>query len=164
MQNMKKIWKRKGECTLTYLDLWNVVESNEWFLMLLLFYKLHLNGLFIHVWGFSSHWRIFLSFGDVTIYGEGLCSALLQWEFFNVPHQLWHRPILYNGQLRRPVTLMPVAEHLVVELSQPVSTWLNPDHGGERSTNSPYLNDFCFWIPIPLFTDWNIVVYFILAM
>ena len=37
-----------------------------------------------------------------------LCSALMaleQWEFFNVPHQLWHGPTLYDGHLRGPVTL-----------------------------------------------------------
>ena len=52
-----------------------------------------------------------------------LCSALVaidQWEFFNVPHLLWHGPTLYNGHLRGPVTLTPVAERLAVELSLPV--------------------------------------------
>ena len=41
-----------------------------------------------------------------------LCSVLIaieQWGFFNVPHLLWHGPTLYNGHLRGPVTLTPVA-------------------------------------------------------
>ena len=40
-----------------------------------------------------------------------------QWEFFNVPHLLWHKLIVYNGHIRGPVTLTPVAERLAVELS-----------------------------------------------
>ena len=34
-----------------------------------------------------------------------------------VPHLLWHGTIVYNGHLRRPVTLTPVVERLSVELS-----------------------------------------------
>ena len=72
--------------------------------------------------------KIFHSYGDVTIAGEGLqifylCSALMaieQWGFFNVPHLLWHWHTLYNGHLRGPVTLTPVAERLAGELSLPV--------------------------------------------
>ena len=40
-----------------------------------------------------------------------------QWRFFSVPHLLWHSASVYNGHLRGPLTLTPVAEHLVVELS-----------------------------------------------
>ena len=42
-----------------------------------------------------------------------LYSALMaieQWGFFNVSHLLRHGPTLYNGHLRGPVTLTPVAE------------------------------------------------------
>ena len=49
-----------------------------------------------------------------------LCPALVaieQWGFFNVPNLLWHRPLLYNGHLRGPMTLTPVVERLAVELS-----------------------------------------------
>ena len=69
--------------------------------------------------------NISLIYGDVTIAGEGLqilsniCSALMvieQWGFFSVPHLLRHGPTLYNGHLRGPVTLTPVAERLAVEL------------------------------------------------
>ena len=35
--------------------------------------------------------------------------AIEQWVFFNVPHLQWNGPILYNGHLRRPVILTPVA-------------------------------------------------------
>ena len=54
---------------------------------------------------------IFHSYGDVTIE---------QWGFFNVPHPLRHGLTVYNGHLRRPVTLPPVAERLAWELSLPV--------------------------------------------
>ena len=42
-----------------------------------------------------------------------LCSALMAIEqlgFFNVPHLLWHGASFYNGHLRGPVTLTPIAE------------------------------------------------------
>ena len=57
-----------------------------------------------------------------------LCSALMaieQWGFFCVPHLLWHGASVYNGHLRGPVTLTPIAERLAVELSLPVfTTWV----------------------------------------
>ena len=50
-----------------------------------------------------------------------LSSALIAIEqlgFLNsVPHLLWHGASVYNGHLRGPVTLIPVAERLVVDLS-----------------------------------------------
>ena len=52
-----------------------------------------------------------------------LCSALMaieQWGFFSVPHLLWHQVSFYNGHLRGPVTLTPIAERMAVELSLPV--------------------------------------------
>ena len=54
-----------------------------------------------------------------------LCSALMfieQWGFFSVPHQLWLDASVYNGHLRGPVTLTPIAELFAVELSLPVLT------------------------------------------
>ena len=39
-----------------------------------------------------------------------------------MPHLLWHGTSFYNGHLRGPVTLTPVAELLAVELSLPVLT------------------------------------------
>ena len=69
--------------------------------------------------------EIFHSYGDVTIADEGLCSALMaieQWEFFSVPRLLWHGTSVYNGHLRGPVTLKPIAERSLVELSLPVFT------------------------------------------
>ena len=54
-----------------------------------------------------------------------LCSALMaieQWGFLSVPHLLWHGASVYNGHLRGPVTLTPIAERLAVELSLPVFT------------------------------------------
>ena len=47
-----------------------------------------------------------------------------QWGFFNVPHLMWHSSSVYNGNLRGPVTLTPIAQLLKVELSLPVFTTL----------------------------------------
>ena len=42
-----------------------------------------------------------------------LCWALMAiWGFFRVPHLLWHGPSAYNGHLRGPGTLTPIAERL----------------------------------------------------
>lgn len=54
---------------------------------------------------FLPTWRIFRSFGDVPITGEGLqlfnlYSAIEQWCFLNDPHLLWQWPAFYNGHLR----------------------------------------------------------------
>ena len=54
-----------------------------------------------------------------------LCSALMtidQWGFFSVSHLPWHGTSVYNGHLRGPVTLTPIAERLAGELSLPVLT------------------------------------------
>ena len=65
-----------------------------------------------------------------------LCSALMaieQWGLFNVPHLQWHGPTLYNGHLRGPVTLTPVAERLAVGLSLAVfTTQVCRDRGSNR--------------------------------
>ena len=66
----------------------------------------------LFVWSFSYNSRIFYSFGDVTIAGEGLqiltyslaIMAIEQWGFFSMPHLLWHGTSVYNGHLRGPVT------------------------------------------------------------
>ena len=79
-----------------------------------------------YVCGSSSHSRIFHSYGDVTITGEGLqiltySSALMaieQWGFLSVSQLLCHGASIYNGHVRGPVT--PIAERLAVELSLPV--------------------------------------------
>ena len=55
-----------------------------------------------------------------------ICSALVvfeQWGFFSASHLLWHGTSVYNGHLRRLMTLTPIAERLaVVELSLPAFT------------------------------------------
>ena len=48
-----------------------------------------------------------------------LCTVLMaieQWGLFSVPHLLCHGGSVYNGHLRGPVTLTPIAERSVVEL------------------------------------------------
>ena len=69
----------------------------------------HVLFLCLFVWNFSSHSRTFYSNGDVT-------------GFFSVPHLLWHGASIYNGHLRGPETLAPIAKRLTV---QGVSTCFN---------------------------------------
>ena len=45
-----------------------------------------------------------------------------QWGFFSVPHILLYGLSFWNGHLRWPVTLTPIAERLAAELSLPVFT------------------------------------------
>ena len=40
--------------------------------------------------------------------------------FFSMPHLLWHGSTFYNGHIWGPVTLTPIVELLVVEMSLPV--------------------------------------------
>ena len=54
------------------------------------------------------------------------------WGFFSVPHLLRHGSSVYNGDLRGPVTLTPIAERLAVELPLPVSV-----AAGIRTPNLP---------------------------
>ena len=60
--------------------------------------------------------------------------AFEQWGFFSVIHLLWHRTSVYNGHIRGPATLAPVAKRLQMEMSLPILTTLvchdwesNPD-------------------------------------
>ena len=46
--------------------------------------------------------------------------AIEQLRFLSVPNLLWHGTSIFNGHLREPVTLTPIAERLAVELSLPV--------------------------------------------
>ena len=60
----------------------------------------------------------------------GSLRATVHRGFFSVPHLLWHGISVYNGHLRRAVTLTPVVECLAVELSLPVfTTYVCPDRG-----------------------------------
>ena len=96
--------------------------------------NLKVRFFYLFVWrgGGSSHSKIFHSFGDFTIVGERLqkfhlCSAVMaieQWGFFNVSHLLWHGLTVYNGHLRGPLTLTPIAKHWAEKLVLPVlTTW-----------------------------------------
>ena len=69
----------------------------------------------LFVWGLSSHSKIFHSYWDVTITGEGLqilTYARHSWPLSNkgisVTHLLWHGAFVYNGRLQGPVTLTQV--------------------------------------------------------
>ena len=98
--------------------------------------------ILVIVWGFSSHSRIFNSYGDVTFAGEGLQSL-------TYPRHSWPlstesslacpptvtRASVYNSRLRGPVTLTPIAERFAVELSLPVFTI--PVCRGRNSNTQP---------------------------
>ena len=75
-------------------------------------------SLFLWFCFFSSHSKIFTHFfthletSPLPVKGCNfdLCPALMaieQWGFYSVPHLLWHGAFVYNGHLRRPVTLLP---------------------------------------------------------
>ena len=76
-------------------------------------------GWLVYFWGLSSHSRIFHSYGDVTIAGEG-CKFLSRLG----THGNWADRVLKcatltvtsicNGHLRGHVTLAPIAERLAV--------------------------------------------------
>ena len=88
-------------------------------------------GFFVSLENFSLLWRRHHCRWRASNFE--LCLALMaieQWGFFNVPHLLRHGSTVYNGHLRGPVTLTPVAERLAVELSIPVfTTWVCRDRG-----------------------------------
>ena len=84
----------------------------------------------LFVWSFSSDSRVVFLIMRRHHYGWrasnfDLCSALMvieEWGFFSVQHILWHGTYVYNGHIRGPVTLTPIAERLTVHLSLPVLT------------------------------------------
>ena len=80
----------------------------------------------LFIWSFSSHSRIFHSFGDVTITGEGLQMLTYARHFWpsssEGSHLPWHGASVYNGHLRGHVVLTFWAECVAVELSLHVFT------------------------------------------
>ena len=90
-------------------------------LLIFLFQSVHNFWFFVSLGFFVRHhyrWR--------TANFEFFLALMVieQWGFFSVPHLLWHRASVYNGHLRGPVTLTPIAEGLAVELSLHVfTTW-----------------------------------------
>ena len=56
-----------------------------------------------------------------------------------MPHQLRQGPAIYNGHLRGPVTVIPVAERLAVELSLPVFT-IEPRSPAREANALPLLH------------------------
>ena len=65
-----------------------------------------------------------------------------QWGFFSpfisVPHLLWHGATVYNGHLRRPVTLTLNANRLALELLIP--DLMTQGFRGWESNNQPFFN------------------------
>ena len=108
----------------------------------------------LFVWRFSSHSRMFYSFQDVTITGEGLQILMLarhSWPLSSKRSLTCHTycdtrsgPSLHHCHLRGPVNLTPFAVLLTEELSLPVLTmWVCPDRGSNldlpHARRTPYL-------------------------
>ena len=113
------------QALLTSAPLPRLEWMNEWFVLFVC----------LLAWGFSSYSRIFHSYiwrrHTTTCERLQICKfwpmlsatmAIEQWEFFSVPHLLWHGSSFYTGHLRGPVTLTSIAERLAVDLSLPVFT------------------------------------------
>ena len=82
------------------------------------------------VWCFSSHSRVFHSYRDFTITGEGqqiLTYAWHSWPLSSEGSLACHAccdtgAFVYYGHFPGPATLTPIAERLTVDLSQPFLT------------------------------------------
>ena len=82
-------------------------------------------GFFVPFENFSLIWRcdhFRLRAANFDLWSP--LMAIDQWGFFSVPHLLWHGASIYNGQLRVPVTLTPIARRLTVGLSLPVVSYV----------------------------------------
>ena len=78
-------------------------------------------GFFIPLKYFSLNWRRHHYWWRATNFDQNSALMVIElWGFFKVQHLLWHGSNVYNGHLRGPVTLAPIAERLAVELSLPV--------------------------------------------
>ena len=69
-----------------------------------------------------------------------LCATLMdneQWGFFRVPNLLWHSISVYNGHIREPVTLTPVAERLAGKLSLHIIVFTTYVCHGRDSNTQP---------------------------
>ena len=104
-------------------------------------------ALFLFVWSFSSHLRIFHSYGDFTNACWGLqilTYARHSWSFC-VSHLQWHGTSVYNGHLRGPVTLTLVAERLAIESSHILRLRLMSPAAGIR-TPKYWLRSALNWV------------------
>ena len=109
-------YKKQNTCEKTIVKILDVEQG--FFLDKWLSYDWFWLWFFVPLENFSFKWRLYWW----RAANVDLCSALMalgQWGFFSVPHLLWHGASVYNGHLRGPVTLTPIAERLVVELCLP---------------------------------------------
>ena len=85
-------------------------RNEDWFVCLVS------KSRFFFIW-IRHHYRWLAANFDLHIYARHSWSlSYEQWGFFSVPHLLWHGAFVYNGHLRGPMTLTPIAERLAVEL------------------------------------------------
>ena len=85
-------------------------RNEDWFVCLVS------KSRFFFIW-IRHHYRWLAAHFDLHIYARHSWSLSdEQWGFFSVPHLLRHGAFDYNGHLRGPMTLTPIAERLAVEL------------------------------------------------
>ena len=99
---------------------------------------------FVTLENFSLRWRRHhYLWRAANVYLSSPLLAIHRWEYFNVPHLLWHGPILHNGHLHGQETLTLVAERLAVELFYGLRSLQTGGRTpisrirGERSTTTP---------------------------
>ena len=88
-----------------------------------------------------------------------MIMVIEQWGFFSVPHLLWHGTLVYNGNLRGPVTVTPVVEFwqwsYIVQNLKPftgngdVSIWVDNSRV-ERITQNKQTNQTKQTLPVEL--------------
>ena len=108
----------------------------------------------LFAWSFTSHLRIFYSYGDFTIAGEWLqiwTYARHSWPLSSEGSLTRHGASVYNGHLWR-MTLTPITERLIVELSQNLFLRLRSVAAGIRTLNLPLVRWTLYpTVPTPRF-------------
>ena len=82
------------------------------------------DSIYNPVWALRIHSHAFWSLWgprDVSE-GNGMCFERPSWPLSSEGSLACHTYCVYNGRMRGPVPLTPIAEHLAVELSLPVLT------------------------------------------
>ena len=126
----------------------SAINSGMWYSVVILFVLFVCVEFIVPLENFSLVWRRHHCRWRAVNFD--LCLVLMaieQWGFFNVPHPLRHVPTIYNGHLRRPVTLTPntsvwqwSCHYLFLRLGSVVTRDWTPISRmrGERSTSTQW--------------------------
>ena len=143
---LRTFYRLLTEVVLRYLHIRFLCTSEVYYEMLDWYHRMERNFVFVlffvslFVWGLSSYSRVFISNGDVYITGEELYFWPMlgthdHWGFLSVLHFRDTGHPLYNGHLRRPVTLTPIAKRWAVKLSLPGFLRIRSFAAGIRTPN-----------------------------